>query len=271
MECGADSEFEVRPHAAPTIRDAPTSLFNVTAARPRLIVLAALALAAGAATPASADLVFLSSGRSLSVKAVRYEDEDAVLTLRAGGEIVCSRASIARVEPDEVPYPEPVAEALTSPVAPAPAGPARAARAAPIPAEYRALVGTLARNHGVDEKLVHAVVAVESAWQPRARSRKGARGLMQLMPATARQYGVRNAYVPAANLDAGIKHLRSLLDRFEVSLALAAYNAGEATVRRFGGIPPYRETREYVSRVLELAGAAAPAAAAAVASVTPEP
>jgi soluble lytic murein transglycosylase-like protein len=269
---GADPEFEVRPHAVPTIRDALTSLFNVTAARPRLIVLAALALAAGAATPASADLVFLASGRSLSVKAVRYEDEDAVLTLRSGGEIVCSRASIARVEPDEVPYPEPVAEALTSPVAPVTAGPARTAtiRAA-IPAEYRALVGTLARNHGVDENLVHAVVAVESAWQPRARSRKGARGLMQLMPATARQYGVRNAYVPAANLDAGIKHLRSLLDRFEVSLALAAYNAGEATVRRFGGIPPYRETREYVSRVLELAGAAAPAASAVVASVTPEP
>ena len=89
---------------------------------------------------------------------------------------------------------------------------------------------------------------------------------MQLMPATARQYGVRNAYAPAANLNAGIKHLRSLLDRFEVSLALAAYNAGEAAVRRFGGIPPYRETREYVSRVLDLAGLTAAAPAAPIAS-----
>jgi soluble lytic murein transglycosylase-like protein len=82
---------------------------------------------------------------------------------------------------------------------------------------------------------------------------KGARGLMQLMPDTARQYGVGNSYNPTANLDAGIKHLRSLLDRFDLKLAIAAYNAGEAAVQRFGGIPPYRETRDYVTRVLGLA------------------
>jgi soluble lytic murein transglycosylase-like protein len=92
---------------------------------------------------------------------------------------------------------------------------------------------------------------------------------MQLMPETARQYGVRNAYVPAANLEAGIKHLRSLLDRFDVSLALAAYNAGEAAVRRFGGIPPYRETRDYVSRVLALAGPLAARTASLAAPVQP--
>ena len=99
-----------------------------------------------------------------------------------------------------------------------------------------------------------AVISVESAYRPRARSRKGARGLMQLMPATARQYGVRNAYKESANLEAGVRHLKTLLDRFAVREAVAAYNAGEAAVRRFGGVPPFRETRAYVERVLSLAG-----------------
>ena len=79
-------------------------------------------------------------------------------------------------------------------------------------------------------------------------------GLMQLMPATARQYAVRNPYDPAANIEAGIKHLKSLLARFPPALALAAYNAGDAAVERFGGIPPYAETRSYVSRILRLVG-----------------
>jgi soluble lytic murein transglycosylase-like protein len=79
-------------------------------------------------------------------------------------------------------------------------------------------------------------------------------GLMQLMPETARQYAVADPYDPASNIEAGIKHLKGLLQRFPtVALALAAYNAGEATVQRFGGIPPYRETRDYVTRILQLA------------------
>jgi hypothetical protein len=97
----------------------------------------------------------------------------------------------------------------------------------------------------VDPRLVRAMIAVESAYQLGAVSRKGAIGLMQLMPATARQYGV-DFLDPQANIEAGVKHLRSLLDRFETSVALAAYNAGEAAVLRFGGIPPYRETRDHV-------------------------
>jgi soluble lytic murein transglycosylase-like protein len=221
-----------------------------------------------AASVSSAELVFLKTGRSMSVKAVRYDGDQAVMTLRMGGEVIFDKAAIDRVEPDEVEYPEPAPEPDPTAVALASAapgtqlGPQLGARAvvetplAPpiIPAQFNGLVNELSKRHGVDARLVHAVITVESAYQTRARSPKGAKGLMQLMPDTARQYGVRNAYNAAANLEAGIKHLKSLLDRFELALALAAYNAGEATVRRFNGIPPYRETRDYVAKVMRLAG-----------------
>jgi soluble lytic murein transglycosylase-like protein len=79
-------------------------------------------------------------------------------------------------------------------------------------------------------------------------------GLMQLMPSTAREYKLRNPFDPKANIEAGIKHLKGLIDRFGVEIALAAYNAGEGAVRKFNGVPPYRETRDYVSKILSLAG-----------------
>jgi soluble lytic murein transglycosylase-like protein len=216
------------------------------------VALGAFLLLASSAVPASADLVYLTSGRTLSVKAIAFDGDKATMTLRSGGEIVCDRVLVDRVAPDEVPWPDPEPEAV--PTDAATAAVVLPAKPTEIPPAYRALVTGLAETHGVDPRLVHAVITVESAYRPRARSPKGARGLMQLMPATARQYGVRNAYRPSANLEAGIKHLRSLLDRFDVHLALAAYNAGEAAVRRFGGIPPYRETQAYVTRVLALAG-----------------
>ena len=129
---------------------------------------------------------------------------------------------------------------------------------APLVAEascrYGEIIDRVSAEQGVDAKLVRAVIQVESAYQERARSPKGAMGLMQLMPDTARQYAVADPYDPAANIEAGIKHLKSLLDRFPERLALAAYNAGEAAVERFGGIPPYAETRDYVSRILKLVG-----------------
>ena len=100
--------------------------------------------------------------------------------------------------------------------------------------------------------LVHALIQVESGYRTNARSHKGARGLMQLLPATGRRYGALDLFDPHANVDAGVRHLKSLLDRFKLPVALAAYNAGEAAVARFGGIPPFRETHNYVSRILEL-------------------
>ena len=114
-----------------------------------------------------------------------------------------------------------------------------------------------AREQGIRPDLVRAVIQVESAFNPRARSHKGAMGLMQLMPATARELGVRNAYDPLENIRGGVTYLRMLLDQFNGNeeLALAAYNAGAGAVNKYGGtVPPYRETRDYVSRIQGKAG-----------------
>ena len=106
----------------------------------------------------------------------------------------------------------------------------------------------------MDPMLVRALIQVESNYKARARSPRGAMGLMQLMPSTAREYRVRNPFDPRSNIEAGIKHLKTLIDRFGIELALAAYNAGEGAVKKFNGVPPYRETRNYVSKILSLAG-----------------
>jgi soluble lytic murein transglycosylase-like protein len=122
---------------------------------------------------------------------------------------------------------------------------------------YAELIAAASQAHGVDPMLVKALIQVESGYRPKARSPKGAVGLMQIMPATAREYKVRNPFDPKANIEAGVKHLRSLLERFgreRTELALAAYNAGPGAVERFNGVPPYRETRNYVARILALAG-----------------
>lgn len=111
-----------------------------------------------------------------------------------------------------------------------------------------------AARHHVDPNLVRALIKVESNFNPHAVSRKGAMGLMQLMPATARRYDVRNPFDAAQNVDAGVRHLKGLLENFggDVRLTLAAYNAGEGAVMRSRGIPPYTETRNYVKRITGL-------------------
>jgi hypothetical protein len=121
---------------------------------------------------------------------------------------------------------------------------------------YAVEIREAAARYGVPERLVSAVIRVESAFNPRAISPKGARGLMQLMPETASMLGVRNTFDPQENIDGGVRHLRGLIDRFanNLPLALAAYNAGERAVATYQGIPPYPETRDYVTRVLHLFG-----------------
>jgi soluble lytic murein transglycosylase len=209
------------------------------------------------ALPARAELVFFTSGRTLSVKAHRADGDLMVLALRSGGEMTCDASLIARVGPDEVPYPEPEEASATVRLKPDTTDASHPNSTGSVrlqpDAAYAAIIDKVAAEQGVDAKLVRAVIQVESAYQPRARSSKGAMGLMQLMPATARQYAVADPYDPVANIEAGIKHLKTLLERFPVALALAAYNAGEAAVQRFRGIPPYPETRSYVTRILQLA------------------
>ena len=204
-----------------------------------------------AAVPARAELVFFGTGRTLSVKSHHLDGESLVLTLRGGGEIICDSSLIAHIAPDEVPYPEPE-DARPAAEATEPA--ARNLSRQADPGRYRQIIDRVSAEQGVPARLVRAVIQVESAYQERARSRKGAMGLMQLMPDTARQYAVSDPYDPTANIEAGIKHLGTLLRKLPTGLALAAYNAGEAAVLRFHGIPPYPETQRYVSRILKLSG-----------------
>jgi soluble lytic murein transglycosylase-like protein len=121
-----------------------------------------------------------------------------------------------------------------------------------IPSLYDGLIVAAASSAAVDPRLVKSVMLIESAFNPAAISRKGARGLMQLMPDTASQYGVKDIFDPAANISCGARHLAYLLGvyRGDVEMSLAAYNAGEAAVTRYGGVPPYSETRLYVSKGL---------------------
>ena len=193
------------------------------------------------AVPADAEIVYLASGKTLSIKGHRFDGENIVLTLRGGGDVNIDKSLIYKIVPDEVPYPEP--EVID---------PDQVAGLSESP--YGEIIASMSEAHGVDPNLVRALIQVESNYRPKAKSARGAMGLMQLMPSTAREYNVRNPYDPKSNIAAGVKHLRSLIDRWGVELALAAYNAGEGAVIKFNGVPPYRETRNYVSRILSLAG-----------------
>lgn len=118
-------------------------------------------------------------------------------------------------------------------------------------APFEGIIEEHSTAHGVDANLVRAVIQAESAFNPRAVSHKGAMGLMQLMPATAQSYNVLDAFDPAENIRAGVAYLKSLLVKYKenIELALAAYNAGPAAVAKYGDVPPYRETRNYVKKI----------------------
>jgi soluble lytic murein transglycosylase-like protein len=177
------------------------------------------------------------------------------------GNLVFTNADLPpkRPTPSRAPVKPPVAPSATTQTSagqaatslvPTPA--TLAERAAALPQEkLDQLVQRSAEKHGVDPALVRAVISTESNWNTRAVSPKGALGLMQLIPGTALRFGVGNAFDPAQNVDAGVQYLGMLIERYngDLSKALAAYNAGPGVVDRFGGVPNFRETRNYVQKV----------------------
>lgn len=224
------------------------------AVRPGVCALA-LACLLVAAVPARAELVVLDDGRFFKVTGFETAGGEARLALREGGRVTLPLARVAHVVDDEwVPPPEPEPAEVTLA-----ARSWRFEESHPVPqVPYGEQIYEAAKRHGVDPQLVAAVAGAESAFDVRALSVKGARGLMQLMPATARRFGLAEDRIhdPAANVDAGTRYLAWLLERFDgdLALALAGYNAGEGTVERYGGVPPYRETRGYVQRIFRTLG-----------------
>jgi len=220
-------------------------------ARTRRLALCLLmsAFAVGSVTRVSADQIFFANGRSISVKDYRIDGDIITVTLRGGGEASFERALVAEIRPAEMP--EDVAAPAAFVISPAPKQAAKAAHAPLDSRPFAALIETVALKHGVDPELVHAVVQAESGYRANARSPVGARGLMQVMPATAKDFGIRNLYDPHNNLEAGVQYLKFLLVRFDVERAIAAYNAGPAAVRKYRGIPPFRETQQYVKKVMK--------------------
>jgi hypothetical protein len=224
------------------------------------VVIVALLAVLGPA-PAAADLVVLEDGRHYKVDTYERVGDQMRLGLD-GGFVTIAMSRVAPVVDDEWVPPEPVPE---TPVA------LLAVRSwlfddgAPVPppvpeVPFGELIYESAQRHGVHPDLVAAVVRAESAFQPSAVSHAGAQGLMQLMPATAERFGLRGGQVfePARNIDAGTRYLAWLLNRFDgdLALTLAGYNAGEGTVDRYQGVPPYRETRGYIQKIFRTLGLA---------------
>ena len=203
----------------------------------RVILAGALLLVAA---EARAEIAVLTNGMTLKITARRVEGDVAFLTLKGGGEMGVAVSLVRGVVPDEV----------LDEIVPGPGG------------DIQALAVAAARRHGLDPDLVLAVIAVESAFRPDAVSPKGAQGLMQLMPPTARGLGVTDSFDPRQNIEAGVRYLKYLQDMYKDDrLALAAYNAGPAAVQKYKWIPPYPETQDYVNRVGQQYGAAKKAAA----------
>ncbi|HUP64790.1 MAG TPA: lytic transglycosylase domain-containing protein [Thermoanaerobaculia bacterium] len=212
--------------------------------RKTILILGVFAVAVSVA--AKAEIVLLTNGRTLKVTAWEVGPEQARLKLAGGGEVELSMSRIERIIDDEVVPVEPAMTALPEQKwgFDESSQPLFATRFDPIIIEA-------ARKFDVDAALVSAVIKAESDYNPKVVSNKGAQGLMQLMPATAKRFGVTDAFDPHANIHAGTRYLRWLLNRFDgnVELALAGYNAGEGNVARYNGVPPFRETIEYIRRI----------------------
>lgn len=209
-----------------------------------ILLVCALLPAAGAS---AAQRVVFEDGRSLLAEAATSEEGFTTLHLSDGGTLIVPDGRIAAVEVEEVEAAPELVQSLAESLR-------GEERWRALAGDWADAIATAADRHGLDRALLAAMVQVESSFQPRAVSPKGACGLLQLMPATARRFGVKDPFDPLQNLEGGAQYLSWLLGRFEgrTDLALAAYNAGEGAVDRHGRrIPPYRETLRYVNRVLE--------------------
>jgi len=191
---------------------------------------AGLLLALIAAQPARADYAVLRSGQRLHITGWQKLGDSVRLDL-SGGSVTIAASDLERIEPEEV-FGE---SAKHEPDVP-----------------YSAQIRNAAGTYGLDPALVTSIIAVESNFNSRAVSKKSAQGLMQLLPGTAAQMAVRNAFDPAQNIDGGTRYLKQLLDRYgqDLTLALAAYNAGPKRVDFYHGIPPLAETHSYIHRVI---------------------
>lgn len=204
--------------------------------------LASGALILGFACLTSADIMVLNTGKKIRIKSYTVvEGGNLEVLINDHSEMVIPVDWVRQIRDEPDPPPAPVVE--------------ETAKVLPQPNLEFAFVDhvlSASEKYKLDWRLITAVMKVESNFNPRAVSRKGALGLMQLMPDTAKLYSVKNPYDPTQNIDAGVKHLKKLMKRYNNKLewVLAAYNSGEKTVDRYGGIPPYTETQQYVKKVL---------------------
>ncbi|HTO74902.1 MAG TPA: lytic transglycosylase domain-containing protein [Thermoanaerobaculia bacterium] len=231
--------------------------------------------ALGLAASARAELVLFREGRVVKAAGYRVVGDELEIDVPGGGSYRVDLDRVDRILDDEVEVDETVALPLEEPGDTAAYDLSyRASRRPLFGTPYDAMIEAEARRANVDASLVSAVIRAESNFEPRSVSRKGARGLMQLMPATAKRLGVARPFDPRANIRGGAQYLRELADRFDnrPDLVLAAYNAGENAVDVHGGVPPYRETVGYVNRILSWwtpAGRSSSTAAAAAAPSAP--
>lgn len=214
--------------------------------RGRLCLLAVLL--GGAPLVVQAEIVVLATGDFLKVESHQVIDGSLVVEMPFGGTMTLDLSVVERVLEDEI---------LVKPsqqVKSLPGIEIGFDASQPIPpTPFGASIHSLGREYGLNPRLIAALVKAESSFDPQALSSQGAQGLMQIMPATADRFGVAAAEIfdPEVNLETGVRYLSYLrkLYKGELTLMLAAYNAGEATVERFGGVPPYRETQDYLRRI----------------------
>jgi soluble lytic murein transglycosylase-like protein len=233
--------------------------------------IAVLSVALLAALPASASIALFTDGRAMKIVAYKLVDPNAVqFTFKNGGAMIMPLTRIERILDDEVVEVEAVPEMkkmIEEGVFPKRSWRYDATRGPLFRSKYDKLIVDMAKKFDVDAALVSAIIKAESDFNPREVSHKGARGLMQLMPATAARFGVFNSFDAKANVHGGVRYLRWLLDTFagNADLAVAAYNAGEGNVWRYNGVPPFRETLTYIKRVAQATAASASSGAGAIA------